>query len=564
MVDGSGAPPRVADVGIDGGRIVEIGEITASGRREIDATGQVVAPGFVDIHTHYDAQIQWDRLLHPSSLHGVTTMIGGNCGFTIAPLAPAESERAYVREMLARVEAIPLEALEAGPEWNWTSFGEFLDGLDGQVGVNVGFLAGHSTIRRGVLGSDSLHRACTAEELQQMQRLLTQSLEAGALGFSSTRNVAHSDGGGNAVPSRQATSHEMVGLASVVRRFDGTVLEMGPRTGGQTEFSTDDIEEMAAMSRTAQRMINWNLLAPTVANREGTDRMLEACAAVTKQGAEVIGLASVYSDGTRLCIANGFVFDVFPGWGDLMHRPLMDKVDALQDPSLRAWLDDQAQRPDNSLRGLAKWENHQVYGVFTPENQQYVGRTFGEIAAEQSRTAAEVMWDITLADNLRTSFGPVPRILSDEDWDYRVKCWQHDNVMVGGSDAGAHVDMISTFNYPTKLLAETVRRRPLLSIEAAVRLLTDVPATHYGLRERGRLERGWHADVVVFNPSTVDSDKPELRLDLPSGAARLFAGATGIEHVLVNGVPVVIDGRSVEGRGGTVLRAGRDTTTVSN
>jgi N-acyl-D-aspartate/D-glutamate deacylase len=563
VVDGSGAGPCVADVGIDGGRIVEIGEITATGNKEIDATDRVVAPCFVDVHTHYDAQVRWDPLLQPSSLHGVTTMIGGNCGFTIAPLPPEAGERAYLREMLSRVEAIPLEALEAGPTWDWSTFGEYLEGLDGQVGVNVGFLVGHSTIRRGVLGPDAVRRTCTDDELRQMQRLLTESLEAGGLGFSSTRNVAHGDADGSPVPSRHATFEETVGLASVARRFEGTTLEMGPRTGGQTEFSAADIDEMAAMSRAAERMLNWNLLGPALANREMTERLLDASAVAAEQGAEICGLSSVYSDGARLCIANGFVFDVFPGWGELMHQPLADKISALRDPDLRVRLDEQAHSPDNSLRRMATWESHKVYGVFASENQQYVGRTFGEIAAEQGRSAAEVMWDIVLADDLRTSFGPVPRGLSEDDWKYRVECWQHDNVIVGGSDAGAHVDMLSSFNYPTKLLAEIVRRRGLLTIEAAIRLLTDVPARRYGLRQRGRLEPGWHADVVVFDLSTIESDKPDLRTDLPAGAARLFANAAGVEHVMVNGVPVIANGQSVEGRGGTVLRAGRDTTTPS-
>jgi N-acyl-D-aspartate/D-glutamate deacylase len=562
VVDGSARRGRIADVAIDAGRIVSIGAVDAAGAVEIDATGRVVAPGFVDIHTHYDAQVFWDPMLRPSSLHGVTTAIAGNCGFTIAPLPPEKAEQSYLMRMLSRVEAIPLESLEAGVPWDWSTFGEFLDRVDAAAGINVGFLVGHSTLRRGVLGPEAVLRECTGDELEQMQRQLRESLEAGGLGFSSTAGLGHNDAEGRAVPSRYAGHEELLGLVTAIRRHEGTVLEWGPRTAGQVPFPPADVEQMVAMSRAAGRSLNWNVMSPRVANRELTLRLLDAGETASEQGARIVGLAGVYSYGSRLCLATGSVFDAFPGWEAVMLLPASEKLKVLRDPDLRAELRQLATRDDNQMRAFANWGSHRIYGVFSSENADYVGRTFGDVAAEQGRDPWDVMWDIAFADDLRTRFGPDASQLTDEDWAFRVECWRDERVIVGGSDAGAHVDMISQFNYPTKLLAETVRVRSLLSIEEAIHLLTDVPARFYGIRERGRLEEGWHADVVVIDPATVDSEVPELRSDLPGGATRLYAEAIGIEHVLVNGVPVVTDGRAVEGHAGRVLRSGQDTVTV--
>lgn len=563
VVDGSGRRGQIADLGIESGRIVQIGQVDAPAALEIDAKGKVVAPGFVDIHTHYDAQVLWDPLLRPSSLHGITTAISGNCGFTIAPLPVDAADKSYLMRMLSRVEAMPLESLEAGPPWDWSTFGEFLGRLEGAVGINVGFLVGHSTLRRGILGPDAVRRQCTADELKDMQRLLGESLEAGGFGFSSTGNVGHNDAEGRGVPSRYASAEELIGLAATIRDYEGTVLEWGPRTGGQAPFSEAEIEQMTAMSTAAERSLNWNLMGISLGNRQTTMKLIEACESVRKRGGRSVGLTGVPNgSGSRVCLATGLVFDAFPGWESVMLLPANRKLEVLQDVKLRDELKVLAEGDDNHLRGFADWGAHRIYNVFSPENVQYVGRTLGDIAEEQDRDPWDVMWDIAFADELQTRFGPDPRPGSDEDWAFRVECWRNDSVIVGGSDAGAHVDMISSFNYPTKLLAETVRVRPLLSVEEAVHLLTDVPARYYGLRERGRLEEGWHADVVVFDPATVDSEVPELRGDLPANGQRLYAGAIGIEHVLVNGIPVLADGLSVDGRGGKVLRSGQDTVTV--
>jgi N-acyl-D-aspartate/D-glutamate deacylase len=561
VVDGSGGPARRGDVAIDGGRIVAIGAWEGAGDREIDATGKVVSPGFVDVHTHYDAQVFWDPSLTPSSLHGVTTVIAGNCGFSIAPLPPDPAEQAYLRRMLARVEAMPLESLEVGVPWDWTTFGEYLDRLDGNVGVNVGVMAGHSTIRRCVLGPDAVRRESTVDELALMQRLLLESMEAGALGLSSSRTRAHNDAEGRPVPSRHASREELVALAGVVGRAEGTVIQWNPTVAH--EFTAGDVELMSEMTLAARRLLNWNVLGVSSASRSHAYDMLAVDDAVRGRGGRIVAVAGVGGGvGARLGLASGFVFDVFPGWDEVMTLPAAEKLAALRDPALRAHLKEQAARDDNQMKTFANWPNLMVYEVFSSENEAYVGKTFGEIGAEQGRDPYDVMWDVAFADRLLTRFGPRRIAPSDDDWQARAEVWQDERVVVGASDAGAHIDMIAGFDYPSRILAELVRARAALSIEEAVHLLTEVPAQLYGLRQRGRLEVGWQADVVVLDLPTVGPGRVETRHDLPAGAGRLYGAATGIEHVVVNGVSVVRDGALTGGLGGVVLRSGRDTTSV--
>jgi N-acyl-D-aspartate/D-glutamate deacylase len=267
------------------------------------------------------------------------------------------------------------------------------------------------------------------------------------------------------------------------------------------------------------------------------------------------------SFGVRLSLASGFLLDAIPGWEEPMLLPRADKLALFQDEAARDALNARAQAPDNPMRGLARWSTMVIFDVVADENRPYVGRTVGEIAADQSRDPWDALCDIALADELRTSFGTVPAPETDDDWAARVDLWRDSRAVIGASDAGAHLDLLASFNYTTILLGEAVRRRGLLPLEEAVHLLTDVPARLYGLVDRGRIERGWHADLVVLDPATVASDQVAMRYDLPGGAGRLYAEATGIDHVLVNGRPIVSGGVITRDRPGTILRSGRDTTT---
>jgi N-acyl-D-aspartate/D-glutamate deacylase len=561
VVDGTGGPRRRADVGIRDGRVVAIGEVTGEATSVIDAAGKVVAPGFVDVHTHFDAQVFWDGALTPSPLHGVTTVLAGNCGFTIAPLSADPADGDYLMRMLARVEGMPLESLRDGVPWSWTSTPEYFDAIDGNLGVNAGFMVGHSAIRRVVMGEEANQRVSTDDELAAMERLLHQGLEAGGLGFSSSWARTHNDADGHMVPSRNATAEELLALAGVAGQHEGTSLEFIPMVGPRFEPWAVDL--MAGMSVAAQRPLNWNILTVTAANAADGKAKLEAGDAARARGGKVVALTIPHSFGVRLSFASGFVLDAVPGWEEAMLLPRDQKLRLFRDKSARDGLNAKAQAPGNPMGTLCNWATKVIYDVVAPENEQHRGRVVGDIAAEQGRDAWDVLVDIVLADELLTSFGTVAVPESDDDWKARLEFWRDSRAIIGASDAGAHLDLLASFNYATVLLGTAVRDRGLLPLEEAIHLITDVPAQLYGLVERGRLQEGWHADVVVLDPTTVQSDDVAMRFDLPGGAGRLYAGASGIEHVLVNGQAIVRDGALTDARSGTLLRSGRDTRTAS-
>ena len=311
VIDGSGAPARRADVGIRDGRIAAIGTIDEPAREEIDATGLVVAPGFVDVHTHYDAQAFWDRTLSPSCYHGVTTVIAGNCGFSIAPLNGNPEDSEYLMRMLARVEGMPLESLREGVPWNWRSFGDYLDALDGKLAINAGFMVGHSALRRYVMGARAVGSQATEAEIAAMQQLLRESIAAGGLGFSSTVSQTHNDGDGKPVPSRHATDEELFALAGVVKEFPGTILELLPGVGS---FSEDEKERMTKFALAGERTVNWNLLNPSSLMPDMHKAQLAASDHAAARGATVVALTLPQPMTIRLNLVSGFIFDALPGW----------------------------------------------------------------------------------------------------------------------------------------------------------------------------------------------------------------------------------------------------------
>jgi N-acyl-D-aspartate/D-glutamate deacylase len=558
VIDGTGRPRRHADVALKDGRIVDIGNIDGEANEVIDATGKVVSPGFIDVHTHYDAQVFWDSSLSPSPLHGITTVLSGNCGFSIAPLAEDRSDREYLMRMLARVEGMPIESLRQGVPWSWDSMGDYLDAIEGTLGVNAGFMVGHSAIRRAVMGSDATTRQATADEVVAMERLLDESLDAGGLGFSSSWARTHNDAEGEMVPSRHAPREELLALCGVTGRHEGTSLEFIPMVGA---FEPWALELMADMSAVAKRPLNWNILVINAATAEEGRSRLTAGDIARSRGGKVIALTMPITFGVRLSFASGFILDAMPGWEEVMRLPRGEKMRMFADRSSREKLNSLAQQPNNPVLGLAKWSRKIIFDVVAEGNRQYVGRTVGEIAAEEGRDPWDVLCDIAVADELMTSFGTNAPPERDEDWQARKEFWLDPRAVIGASDAGAHLDLLASFNYTTILLDEAVRKRGLIDLEQAVRLLTSVPARLYGLVKRGQLEPGWHGDLVVFDPLSIGSDPVTMRFDMPGGAGRLFAGARGVEHVLVNGVPIVSNGAFTANRPGSIVRSGRDTET---
>jgi N-acyl-D-aspartate/D-glutamate deacylase len=557
VVDGTGTPGRPVDIGVKDGRITTIGAVDDNATRTIDADGKVVAPGFVDIHTHYDAQVFWDTTLSPSPLHGVTTVIGGNCGFTIAPLAPEHSD--YLLHMLARVEGMPVGALQEGVPWDWRSFEDYLGKIDGTLAPNAGFLAGHSTIRRVAMGERATKGTATTDELATMRQLLDASLHAGALGFSSSWARTHNDANGDMVPSRYANEDELLALCEVVSEHAGTTVEFIPGVGLLEDYAADI---MTRMSLAANRPVNWNVLFVGKGNEAATEHNLAPSDYATEHGGRVLALTVPFAPSPRICFDSGFLLDTIPGWEKPMALPHDEKKAMLASADGRKMLADAALQPSTGFK-VSNWGIYVINETFAPENKQWEGKSVAEIARTRGVDEFDALADIVVADDLMTGFGFPARPDDDETWQARMKVWRDPRAVVGASDAGAHLDFLATFNYSTVLLGEPVRARKLMPIEEAVRLLTDVPARLYGLKERGRIAEGWHADIVVIDPETVGAQPVRMRFDLPAGAPRLYGGADGIDHVLVNGAEIVDHGEFTDARPGTLLRSGRDTETVS-
>jgi N-acyl-D-aspartate/D-glutamate deacylase len=560
LVDGTGAQRRSADLGIQDGRLVEIGRITGAAQRTISAQGQVAAPGFIDIHTHYDAQAFWDGSLSPSCYHGVTTAIGGNCGFSIAPLSGKPDDAEYLLNMLARVEGMPVASLRQGVPWNWRSFGEYLARLDGTLSINAGFMVGHSALRRTVMGERAVGHQASESELAAMVVLLRQSLLEGGMGLSSTVSPTHNDADGNPVPSRHAAEEEFLALARTVRDCPGTTLELLPGVG---PFSDAEMERMAQMSLAANRPLNWNLISPASARPEFTEQQLAASDYAAKRGARVVGLCSAQPMVFHVNFASLFGLDSLPGWDALSKLKGAERKRAMQDPAMRRRLAAGATGEGGLFAILADWAGYTVIDVFAAENQPFRGKTLEQVAAMTGKAPLDAMFDIAVADDLKTSFKARGIGADEPSWPLRAQTWLDPRALVGGSDAGAHLDGLDTFAFSTTMLREAVTKRGLLSLEQAVQQLTQAPAELIGLTGRGVLREGAIADVVIFDPDRVGPGPVHTRFDLPTGAARLYADAEGVAHVLVAGTEIVRGNALTEARPGTVLRSGRDTHTVT-
>ena len=556
VIDGTGDQRRSGDVGVRDGRIVAIGEIVEEALQEVDATGLVITPGFVDIHTHFDAQVFWDTTLSPSPLHGVTTVIGGNCGFTIAPLEPEGAD--YLMRMLARVEGMPLAALQEGVPWNWRTFGEYLDAIEGTLMPNAGFLVGHSALRRAVMGERSVGEHASPDDLQEMKNLLAESIEAGGLGFSSSWAKTHNDAEGDAVPSRHASEHELIELCSVLRDTEAVAVEFIPTV---ERFDESVYQLLTDMSVAADRPLNWNVIFANARQADVIEEKLQASNYAARQGGRVIALTAPMPAESRLCFESGFLLDTLHGWAGPMALPNQEKTALLADPVRRAKLNEDAQQP-SAFRGIARWERLTVGEVTKDDLKHLEGRSIGEIAEELGQTPWDALCEIVVADDLKTGLYPPPAGDNDESWALRQSLWNDDRCLIGASDAGAHLDFLATFNYSTYLLA-AARDKKLMSLEAAVHKLTDVPARLYGLKHRGRIEQGWWADLVLFDPEKVAPEEIEVREDLPGGAWRLYGEAVGVRHVFINGEQAVADGQFTDSRPGTLLRSGRDTEPVT-
>ncbi len=565
IVDGTGAPARVGSVGVTDGRITEVSEPGAAAldaTEVIDGTGLVLTPGFIDPHTHYDAQLLWDPTASPSSMHGFTTIIGGNCGFTLAPLNAGDGD--YTRRMMAKVEGMPLVALEEGIEWNWESFADYLARFDGNLAINAGFLVGHCALRRKVMGADAVGSQPTDEQMQSMKDLLSESIRAGGLGFSTTRARTHSDGDGEPVASRWAEEPELLALAEEVSNHPGTTLEFAS-DGCLDGFDDEEVEFMIRFSKAGNRPLNWNVLTVDSHAPERYQNQLAAMDKAAADGARVVALTMPVIVGMNMSFLNYCALNMMPDWGDILGLPLLERIEKLKEPDTRRFMETRAASRDAGVFArLTGWDTYVIGDTFAAANEGLTGRRVGDIAAERgSDSPFDTLLDIVIADDLRTVLWPGATDADPESWELRRLAWQHPSVMLGGSDAGAHLDRMQGANYPTRFLADCIRGRKLTTIEDAVRMMTTVPAQLFGLRDRGVIAEGAHADLVLFDPETVDSEMLSMVADLPGGTERLYAGSVGVRSVFVSGVEVIHDGKPTDARPGTVIRSGTDTDTVT-
>jgi N-acyl-D-aspartate/D-glutamate deacylase len=556
VVDGTGRPGYVADVGIADGRIAAIGAISDPAEAVLDVTGLTVTPGFIDVHTHYDAQVNWDGEVTPSSWHGVTTVIGGNCGFTLAPVDDRSID--YILRMLAVVEGIPYSALQT-IDGSWDSFGSWLDRLEETLAVNAGFLVGHCALRRLVMGDASVGEAAAGsgpvggaaasdDELRRMKQLLGSSLLEGALGLSTSRS-GHTDHDGLPVPSRGATERELLALCSVVSDHPGTIVNFSPDELFGTEFSETMQQLIVGMASAARR--------PLVINGPGKLVSADRAAAA---GGHVAAMFLPHGNPLRLNLLTGIVYDSVPGWGRIMHLPHDDKVRALSDPQTRGELRTAAKRVPHMA--YVNFADTVLYDARSPSLSALVGRALGDIGAARGADPFDTLLDLALADDLQAGFlAPTPPD-NHQVWAERARLLCDPRTVMAGSDAGAHLDMVMAFDCATRLVGPAVRDFQVISLEEAVRQATDVPARTFGLHDRGRVLEGWIADLVLFDAERINALPATRRDDLPGGAWRLAGRADGIHHVFVNGVRTMVDGGFTGDRPGTVLRSGRDTETV--
>jgi N-acyl-D-amino-acid deacylase len=547
IVDGTGGPAYDGDVAITDGRIAALGDVGHSGEiddatRTINATGHVVAPGFIDAHTHYDAQLLWDSTANPSTAHGITTVLLGNCGYTLAPVRSDDQD--YLMGLFAAAEEIPKQALQRFAPFAWESFPQYLDSLRGRLGVNTLAQVGHSAVRRFVMGEAALERAATAEEIDQMVQLVEAAMDAGAAGISSSQAPHQRGELGEHIPSFFADGAETRALAEAVRRKGKRLFSMNPATK-RDGLSADDRALLVELADLSGAVVSWNDFG--MGTPDG-DSVLEFMEAQLTEGREIYAVARCQRPETRFTLKKlSAIFANSEVWVDLSRLDPADKLVALQDPDWRVRL--------GEFWGTAPFMvNTSVERAASAATAPLEGRLLVDIAEDRGVTPPEVMFDVAVADELETYFrisGPV-----DVDESRLERILKSPATLVGISDGGAHLQTFAGGDYTSYFLAHWVREKGAFTIEQGVAALTSRVAEFLGLTDRGTLAVGLAADVVVFDRATVEPMALQTVDDIPGGGTRMTKSARGIPWVLVNGEPVVADGVATTAVPGTVLGRG--------
>lgn len=539
-MDGSGEPGREADVAITGNRISEIG-MGLSGRVELDAGGHVVAPGFIDIHTHYDAQVFWDPALSPSCFHGVTSVIAGNCGFSIAPTRPGHQD--LIARTLENVEDMNVDSLAEGIPWDFETFPEYLDSISRRgIALNFGAYIGHTALRLFVVGDEAYERASTDEEVARMVEVVAEAIDAGAAGLATSFAMTHRGADGLPIPSRFATREEFEALIGVLGQKRRGVVSVAP--GEQV-----GIDDMYALQPQVGVPFTYGALLtfPNGRHEESAARNREAWA----EGIEVWPQVTPRPLTFQMVMSDPFTLNVNPEFAALMSEDHDARLKAYDDED---WRDRTAEAFEHQKAMRPRWETFQI--AETAARPELVGRRLTDVAEEQGVRPLDVLLDTAVSDDLTTR---ISCIIANDDPDGVAMLLQQDGCTLGLSDAGAHVGQLCDAPQATDFLGNWVRDRELMSMEKAVRKLSAVQADLFNLVDRGYLREGAYADVVVFDPDTVAPGPLRRVRDFPANAERLTADASvGIAHVLVNGTAIRRDGEvdqgGVNAHPGAILR----------
>ncbi len=547
VVDGTGAAGRRADVAVTGGLISGIGT-GLDGRRELDASGQVVSPGFIDIHSHYDAQVFWDPALTPSSFHGVTSVVAGNCGFSIAPCRP--EHRALLARTLQHVEDMNLATLEAGIPWDFETFPEYLDSVARHgVGLNYGVYVGHTAVRLFVMGEEGYEREhATGDEIAAMQAVVRDAMTAGAMGFATSSSATHNGDGGRPVPSRLADRAELEALLAPLHDLGKGVAALLP--GERIKHA--DVHEI---QQKVGRPLTWTALL-TIKGFPWHEDIIAANDAARAEGGQVWPQVSVRPLVFQMNLREPFTFNMAPAFAELMAEPDAVRLERYADP---AWRERAIADLNNKAFLRPNWDALEV--AESTAHPELIDRNVVELANERGVTPIDVMLDISLDENLETRFRST---LANNDPEAIAWLLGREGVLLGLADSGAHVSQLCDACLPTDLLGNWVREKQVISLERAVNKLTGEPAAVFGLDRagggRGLLREGMAADITVFDLDTVAPGPLRRIHDFPADGERLTADApTGMTHTLVNGVPIRVDGTPVTDeaapRPGQVLRS---------
>ena len=542
LIDGTGAPARRADLGVANGKIVQPGPA----KRVIDAKDLVVAPGFIDPHTHYDAQICWDGATTPSSWHGVTSVVMGNCGVGIAPCRPAAREIA-MRD-LVNVEAIPFEVLNAGITWDWETFPQYMDAAARRKpSLNLAFLAPLTPFRHYVMGEASMERAATPDETAQIKSLIGKAIDAGAFGWTSTLLNQHMGYGARPLACRNASREELKAYCNALRERGKGAIEFA-MTRQIAVLEPAELELLDFMLEESRRPVTLIALFDRDDLPEALRTTMKSLRPMIARGARP--QTSPLPLTRELTMRKPFAFGAFPSWKRLFEDTSKEAQRAVyRDPAFRHAFREDLKRPAS----FADWNRITVHEVKSPGLKSYEGKTVAEIAAERGIDGIDALLDVTLEDDLENEF-------TVQSWNTRIdrmsELLNDRSVLLGLGDGGAHLDMLCDSGYPSYVLGTWVRERNVLSLEEAVRRMTSDPADFFGIRERGRLVPGMAADIVIFDPATVGAaGRPERLYDLPGGAKRLVKRSRGIEMTLVNGEPTWEKGALTGAAAGKVLRS---------